>query len=227
MTQHSIWTGPNPAIVIRAGGAVAVRGAAGERVTASTQSKWGLKIEKRSQAEILRARAAVGERVLFDWRLNRPGVRSAAEVIAVQLGASGEVVVPLNSSLKIYAGTDIDVQDIQGRVDAFAGLNLKLERVGSLGNASAGRDMNLNCDTLLGDQVDFKAGGDLRFYVHDLENAYFRIKDLGGYWEAQLGSGTKLISINCGGDVTLVTDQEVRPQPPDYPLGAVERPARA
>ena len=84
--------------------------------------------------------------------------------------------------------------------------------------------MNLDCQTLAGDRVEFKAGSDIRFYIHDLTNAHIRVKDIGGYWEARIGGGEKSIYLKCGGDVTLVTDQKVEPLPPNYVLGKIERP---
>ena len=85
--------------------------------------------------------------------------------------------------------------------------------------------MNLDCQTLAGERVEFKAGGDLRFHVDDLTSAFVRVKDLGGYWEARIGSGEKSIYLKCGGDATLVTDQKVEPLPPHFILGKIEKPA--
>jgi len=224
MTQRSILAGTNPAVVIKAGTSVTVRGVEGDLVTAESEDKWGLKVEKRSEAEFARARAAVGEVVLFDWRFKKPGAQNDEEVIEVQLGGSGEVLVPFGSNLKIYSGKDIDVQEIRGQVDAFSGLKLNVQDVYRVGNASAGRAMNLDCETMLGDKVEFQAGGDLRFHVRDLTSAHIRVKDLGGFWEARIGDGTKSVSLKCGGDVTLVTDQKVEPLPPNFILGKIERP---
>jgi hypothetical protein len=117
MTQRSILAGAAPNVIIKAGGSVTVRGQEGERVTAETSGWWGLKVEQRSQSEIARARAAVGEHVLFDLRLKLPdleGKRASEEVIEVQMGGSGEVLVPFASNLKIYAGMIIDVRGIRG-----------------------------------------------------------------------------------------------------------------
>jgi hypothetical protein len=134
------------------------------------------------------------------------------------------VLVPSGSNLKVYAGKNIDVQGIRGQVDAVSGLKLNVQDVHRIGNASAGRAMNLDCKTMLGDTVEFKAGGDLRFHVRDLTSAHIRVKDLGGFWEARIGEGAKSISLKCGGDVTLVTNQKVEPLPPNYVLGKIERP---
>lgn len=230
MTQRSILAGTNPTVIIKAGASVTVKGLESDRVTAETEGRWGLKVEKRSEAEIGRARAAVGERVLFDVRLKRPDFRkkdASEEVVEVQMGGSGEVSVPFDCNLKVYAGKDIDVQGVRGQVDAYSGLKLRLQDVACLGNASAGWTMTLDCQTMLGDQVEYKAGGDIRFHIHDLTSARIRVKDLGGYWEARIGDGEKSVYLKCGGDVTLVTDQKVEPLPPNYILGKIERPAIA
>jgi hypothetical protein len=224
MTQRSILAGTNPTVIIKAGASVTVKGVDGDLVTANTESKWGLKVEKRSEAEFARARAAVGETVLFDWRFKKPGANDD-EIIEVQLGASGEVQVPFGSNLKIYTGKDIDVQNIRGQVDAFSGLKLNAQDIHCIGTASAGGSMSLDCETMLGDKVEFGAGGDIRFHIHDLTSAHIRVKDLGGFWEARIGAGERSVSLKCGGDVTLVTDQKVEPLPPNYILGKIEKPS--
>ncbi|MCL5995633.1 MAG: hypothetical protein M1546_06205 [Chloroflexi bacterium] len=227
MTQRSILAGTRPAIIVKAGASVTVRGHDSDRVIVEGNDRWGVRVEKHSEAEIARARAAIGEHVLFDVRLKRPSLGDKdgpGEVIEVQLGGSGEVLVPFASNLKLYAGKDIEARGIRGQVDAYAGLKLSLLDVTLLGNASAGGTMNLDCRTMLGDKVEFKAGGDLRFHIWDLTSARIRVKDIGGYWEAQIGAGAKSVYLKCGGDVTLVTDQKVEPLPPNYILGHIERP---
>jgi hypothetical protein len=239
MTQRSILVGKNQTIVIKAGASVTVRGHDSDLVTAETKGKSGLTVDRRSKTEIGRARAAIGEHVLFDWRIKlpsplRPSLRSASqsrtgkgdgEVIEVQMGGTGEVLVPFESNLKVYAGKDIDVQGIKGLVNAYSGLNLNLQDVYLLGNASAGRAMNIDCQTMIGKDVTFGAGSDLRFHVADLTSARLRVKDVGGYWEARIGSGEKSVYLKSGGDVTFVTDQKVEPLPPNYILGKIDRPA--
>ena len=108
------------------------------------------------------------------------------------MGGSGVVLVPFESNLKVYAGRDIDVQDIKGQVDAFSSADLRLQNVYRLGNATAGGAMDIHCQTLNGRDVTFGAGSDLRFYVADLSSARLRVKDLGGYWEARIGGGGRL-----------------------------------
>lgn len=229
MTQRSILAGTNPTVIVKVGGSVAVKGHDSDMVVVESRDKWGVSVEKRSEAEVARARAAVGEFVLFDIRVNKPNFQKTEVVedaIVVQLGGSGDVLVPLGSNVKVYAGKDIDVQGVQGQVDAFSGLNLSLQ-VYRLGNASAGWNMNLDCETMLDDKVEFKAGRDLRFHVHDLTSFHVKVKDIGGYWEAKVGGGEKSVSLKCGGDVTLVTDQKVEPLPPNYVLGKIEKPPTA
>lgn len=137
------------------------------------------------------------------------------------------MLVPFESDLKIYAGKDINVQDIKGQVDAYSGLHLHLQGVYRLGNASAGGAMNLDCQTMLGTNVQFKCGRDLRFHIHDLSNARIRVRDLAGYWEARIGWAEKSVYLKSGGDVTFVTDQTVEALPPNYILGKIEKPAKA
>ena len=232
MTQRSILAGKAPNVIIKVGGSVTVKGHDSDLVAAEAATRWGLKVEKRSESEIGRARAAIGEHVLFDVRLKWPKweEKSAAdedEVIEVQIGGSGEVFVPFKSNLKVYAGKDITVEGVYGQVDAYSGYKLSLQDVHFLRYASAGWTMNLDCHTLVEDEVEFKAGSDIRFHIRDLTSAHIRVKDIGGYWEARIGEGEKSVSLKCGGDVTLVTDQKVEPLPPDYVLGKIEKPADA
>jgi hypothetical protein len=225
MTQRSILAGTNQTIIIKVGGSVTVKGQEGERLIAASESSAGLSVERRSEAEIGRARAVVGEHVLFDVRIKLPSLteKKAAEVIEVQIGGSGEVLVPFESYVKVYAGKDIEVQGIRGQVDAYAGLNLNVQDVYRLGNASAGGTMNIDCQAITGKDVTFSAGDDLRFHIADLTSARLRVKDLGGYWEARIGGGEKSVYLKSGGDVTFVTDQDVEPLPPNYILGKIEK----
>ncbi len=226
MTQRSILAGNNPTIVIKAGANVTVKGVDGGQVTAQTTDMWGLQVDKKSEAEFARARAVVGETVLFDLRFKRPTSNESQwnDVIEIQVGGSGEVQVPFGSNLKVYAGKDILIQTVRGRVDAYAGGKLAMQAVYSLGNASAGRQMDLDCETLQGETVEYKSGSDLRFHVQDLISAHIRVKDIGGFWEAVIGSGQKSILLKAGGDVTLVTDQAVQGLPPNYILGNIQKP---
>lgn len=229
MTQRSILAGKNQTIVIKAGGSVTVRGQEGERLSAETEGTGGLSVERRSESEIGRARAAVGDHVLFDVRIKLPSriEKKAEDVIEVQTSGSGEVLVPFDSNLKVYAGRDIDIRDIKGQVDAYSSANLHLKNVDQLGNASAGGTMDIDCQTMSGKDVTFSAGRDLRFQVADLTSVRLRVKDIGGYWEARIGEAEKSVYLKSGGDVTFVTDQDVQALPPNYILGKIEKPTRA
>src|SRR5215217_7294397 len=225
MTQRSIPIGKNQTIVIKVGASVIVKGHDGDLLTAESKGWGGLNLERRSETEVGRARAAIGDHVLFDWRIKVPNLgekKAEKEVIEVQFGSNGDVWVPYSSDLKVYAGTDIDVKGIRGQVDAYSGLNLTLENVYGLGNVSSGRAMNIDCQTMLGDDITLGAGSDLRFHVTDLTSVRLRVKDIGGYWEARIGGGEKSVYLKSGGDVTLVTDQNVESLPPNYTLGKIE-----
>ncbi len=236
MTQRSMLAGQITTVVVRAGDSVTVEGWESDRVQADTPNHWGLQIERRSTADIgrERARAKVGERVLFDISFDNPFSQKrrtlkgfSGEAIDVQLGGDGQVRVPLGCDVIVYAGHSAEVHHIHGRVTATAGHDLQVHDVQTLVHAAAGGDLDIDCSTLGGDEFKFGAGRDLRFYVHDLTDAKVIIKDLGGYWEAILGNGQLNIWLTAGGDATLVTDQEVKAQPPHYLLGNIERPAAA
>src|ERR1041385_5670908 len=220
MIQRSILAGKHQTIIIKVGASVTVKGHESDLVIAETKGPWGLNLERRSESQIGRARAAIGDHVLFDWRIKVPGLgeKQENEIIEVQMGGSGEVLIPFESNIKVYAGKDIHVQRIKGQVDAYSGLSLDLKDVYRLGNASAGWIMNIDCQTIVGNDVTFSAGRDLRFHVADLTSVRLRVKDLGGYWEARIGSGEKSVYLKSGGEVTFVTDQKVEPLPPDYIL---------
>ncbi|MGE5378889.1 MAG: hypothetical protein ACM3XO_27860 [Bacteroidota bacterium] len=225
MTHRSFLAGQNQTIIIKAGGSVTVKGHDSDLILADTRDRWGLSVDRRSEAEIGRARAAIGERVLFDLRLKKPTLSASQEVIEVQMGGSGEVLVPFSSRLKVYAGKDIDVQDIQSQVDAYSGLNLKLKNVQTLGTVSAGRAMDVDCQAMAGTDVTFGAGSDLRFHVANLTSVRLRVKDIGGYWEARIGEAERSVYLKSGGDVIFVTGQRVEALPPNFILGTIEKPA--
>lgn len=230
MTQRSILAGTNRAIIIKVGASVTVKGHDSDLITAETKGSSGLTLERRSESEIGRARAAIGDHLLFDLRLKLPNLTRKSEpdeVIEVQIGERGEVFVPFASNLKVYAGKDIVVQNVKGQVDAYSGMKLDLRDVYCLGNVSSGRTMDIDCQTMIGKDVTFSAGSDLRFHVADLTNIRLRVKDIGGYWEARIGGGEKSVYLKSGGDVTFVTDQKVEPLPPNYILGKIEKPTMA
>ena len=228
MTQRSILGGKTRNVVVRAGGSVSVQGWDSDRVLADTDSLWGLQVERRSETEIGRARAKVGDHVLFDVRLNvrnplKKGV--PAEVIAVQLGGSGKVYIPLDSDVKVYSGKGADVQDVRGNVAVYAGSDAHIRSVRTLVHVSAGGAIDFECEKVDGDDVKFSAGRDLRCYIRSLTDAKFMINDLGGYWEAVIGEGRVKIRLTAGGDVTLVSDQSIVSRSPDDLLGNIERPS--
>lgn len=230
MTQRSILAGLNPTVIVKAGGSVSVRGVESERVSAETTDRWGLQLEKSKgkDKEIGRARAAVGDHVLFDVRLKMPNPEAKTlpeEVINVQFGGGGEVLVPFGANVKIYTGRDIDAQNIQGLVDAYSGGKVSLKNIYCLGHASAGASMQIDCQTMLAQEAEYKSGGDIRFQVRELTSVRIRVKDLGGYWEGRIGAAEKSVYLKSGGDVTLVTDQAVEALPPNYVLGKIETPS--
>jgi hypothetical protein len=194
MTQRSIQAGTTTTVIIRVGGTVRIEGREGDRVLANTESRWGLKVERRGDA------------------------------IEVHIGGSGQVQVPLDSSVKVYAGKDIEVRNISGSATIYAGGNGSLRAVHSLVHASAGAALEIECERIEGDALQCSAGRELRIYIRDLRDAKLMINDLGGYWEGVIGAGRIKIRLTAGGDVTLVTDQTVAAQPPQYILGMIERP---
>ena len=192
-----------------------------------------MEIEKRKVADVgrERARAAIGDRVLFDISFANPFNPAKhllkdfqGEAIEVRI-EHGHVRVPLNSNVVMYAGHDAEVRHLQGRVIVSAGRDLSVQDVQTLVHAAAGSDMSIDCATLGGDDFKFSAGRDLRFRVRQLDDARVMINEAGTYWEVVLGSGHLKVRLNAGGDVTLITDREVQPQPPYYLLGNIERPA--
>jgi hypothetical protein len=196
MTQRSIPAGQTPTVIIRVGGDVTITGLDSNRILANTDSRWGLKVERRD------------------------------ETTQVQIGGSGEVQIPTGSNVKIYAGKSIDVRDIQGNVTVYAGRDVRTRKIQTLVHASAGGAIDLECETVAGNDVKFSAGRDLRCYIRNLTDARLMISDLGGHWEGVIGDGRIKLRLQAGGDVTIVTDQEVVAQPPHYVLGNIERPAK-
>jgi hypothetical protein len=232
MTQRSMPVGQSPTIVIR-GNTITVEGWDSDRIQANNDDRWGVEIEKRKVADVgrERARAAIGDRVLFDISFANPFNPSKrllkdfqGEAIEVRIG-HGQVRVPLNSNVIVYAGHDAEVRHLQGRVIVSSGRDVSVQDVQTLVQAAAGGDLNIDCATLGGDDFEFRAGRDLRFRVRQLDDARVMINEAGTYWEVVLGSGHLKVRLNAGGDVTLITDREVLPQPPYYLLGNIERPA--
>jgi len=144
------------------------------------------------------------------------------DAIQVRVGGDAVVRVPYGSTVTVYAGRSVEVRDIRGSVTVYASRDVRLRNVHTLVFASAGRGMDLECESLAGDDVKFSAGRDLRFYVRDLQGAKIMVDDLGGYWEGFIGDGRRQVRLKAGGDVTLVTDQPVKAQSPDEVLGHIE-----
>jgi hypothetical protein len=227
MTTRSLQAGPTPTVIIRAGGDVTVEAAEGERVLAETPSRAGLKLTRGGEAELARMRAKVGDRVLLDVRVNRPKAwqpAEDAEAIQVQMGGSGRVQVPPGSRVKVYAGRHVAVSGVGGPVSVYSGGDARLRGVGTLAHASTGGALDVDCQTVAGDELKLAAGRDLRLHVRDLTDARLTVTDLGGDWQGRLGAGRVAVRLKAGGDVTLVTDQLVTPEGPDFVIGRVERP---
>jgi len=81
----------------------------------------------------------------------------------------------------------------------------------------------VDCQALAGDDLKLEAGRDLRCHIHTLDDARLLVSDLGGSWEGRIGAGRVTLRLKAGGDVILVTDQEVVAQGPDFVIGRIER----
>jgi hypothetical protein len=166
--------------------------------------------------------------VLFDLRLKMPGSRgkeTSGEAIEIQISGNGKARIPEGSRVKVYAGRNAEVSAIQGSIAIVAGGDVQVRNIRSLVHASSGGSLDLEFETITGDEARFEAGRDLRLYVRDLTSARFIITDLGGYWEGVIGAGKVAVRLKAGGDVTLVTDQKVEAIPPNYLMGQIERPS--
>ena len=177
MTERSIVTGPTPNVVVRTTFDASVEAWDGEQVTASTDSRWGMKVEVKKG------------------------------VIQVNASASCQVRVPSGSSVKVYAGRTAQVKGVRGRVAVFAGGSAMLSEVNVLTNLSAGFDVRLDCEEVEGNAVKISVGRDMRCRIRNLSDTALRVKDLGGPWEIAFGDGRKHIQLTAGGDVILVSDQ--------------------
>ncbi|MGE5222009.1 MAG: hypothetical protein ACM3PY_06210 [Omnitrophica WOR_2 bacterium] len=209
MAQRSIQVGMNPTVVIKTGTGVSVEGWDKGQVRAETPTRGGLRVEARRQSEISRARAAVGDHLLFDVRLKLPGSKKsdAGDTIEVHIGGEGKVRVPRDSRVKVYAGKEVQVSDIQGPVVLFTGGDVLVRGVRSLAHISSGGAVDLECDTIEGNEAKFEAGLDLRCSIRSLSSARVIVSDLDGDWEGLIGSGEMTLRLKAGGNVTLVTDQ--------------------
>jgi hypothetical protein len=229
MTQRSIHTGKSPTVIVRSGMDAQIEGWDDERVFASTESSWGLTLERGSGSGLgrFRARAAIGGRVLFDVNnhlLKRKTGPETDDAIQAQSGGDVIVRVPYGSAVKVYAGGRVTVRDVRGEVAVYAGGNVEVRDVPDVRDLSAGGGLDLNCAAFDAEAASLHAGGDLRFYAHDLDDATIFVDDLGGPWQAVIGDGRRRVELTAGGDVVLVTDRPVRAGTPDGAMGQVEAP---
>ncbi len=228
MTQRSIQAGKTPTVIVRAGMDVQVEGWDEERVFARTGYKGGLQVERRSESALahVRARAKLGDRMLFDWNADlfkRDKEEGAEDAIQVRVGNDVVVHVPYGSMVKVCAGGSIEVRDVRGSITAYAARDVQLHKVRALVHASAGRTMDVDCESLAEDNVNLSAGRDLRFCIWDVNDVTIRVDDLSGYWEGVIGGGQRQIHLYAGGDVTLVTEQPVTRASCSCPLALPER----
>jgi hypothetical protein len=179
MTERSIFSGMAPRVVIRAGLDVVVKGWENDRVLAESSGNWGLQIKRKK------------------------------ERIEVQVGGNGQVLVPFGSSVKVYAGKNASVEDVQGTVSVVGGWDVRVERCGMLAHASAGRAMDIDCRQIDGYEIKLSAGWHLRCFFRELKDVLYLVDDLNGKWQLALGDGSTLIRLRAGGDVTLFRDQPV------------------
>ncbi len=226
MTQRSIPAGAAPTVIIRADGDVEIEGHADEHVVASTTGHGGLEISRGSASEIARVRARVGERALFDVALPGLGQKRQDDpgTVQVKIAGSGRILVPRDSTVQVYAGKDVSAANLDKSLALSAGGRVRTRQVHMLIHASAGHAMDLEGETLAPGNAKFSSGRDLRFHIHHLTNARIIVDDQGGYWEGVIGDEERKIHLTAGGEAVLVTRHEVKPQPPHYVLGSIERP---
>lgn len=227
MARRSIFSGPTPSVIIKTGSSVVVEGWDGEQVVAESSARGALDVKARSSEETARARAVIGIQTIFDMRLKLPNHKETDEadtIIVVQIGGDGKVRVPHGSRVTIYAGKDAQVRDIQDKVAIYTGGDGYVRRVHALTNATTGGSLDLECETIAGDEAKYEAGRDLRCYVRSLVSARVFVNDLGGYWEGVIGAEKASLQLNAGGEAILVTNQKVTGVPPHYLLGQIEEP---
>jgi hypothetical protein len=177
MTTRTIITGETPTVIIRAGGSARIEGTDGDRVVATTESRWGLKLERRGDS------------------------------IEVESGGSCTVRLPFASEIRVYTGKDAEIFDIRNRIAiASVGGHLTIERSNRLAHAQSGRSMKIDCEAFETNKVKFEAGGNIHCHIANLADTNVMIQDLGGKWEVGFGSRQRILQLKCGGDATLVTD---------------------
>jgi hypothetical protein len=194
MAQRSILAGSAPRVVVRSGKDIEVKGWDSDRLLVDSSGLWGLELKKRG------------------------------DTFEVQVGGSGQVLVPAGSSVVVYAGKSAQVREVRGTVSAVAGADLLVQAVNVLAQASAGGEMEIDCQQVAGSAVVFTAGRSLRCRVRADQDVHYVVEDIAGPWEAVLGSAEVRITLKAGGSATLVTESAVAGQPPLYVVGSVERP---
>ncbi len=219
--------GPTSQVIIRSGGDVSVLGWDGDRIQAESDSPAGLKVERANEKQFARLRAKVGDHVLVDWRMKQPNLgkkKLPNDAIEVEIGGNGKVSVPFGSTVQVYSGGAAHVQDVRGHVTIYAGANVLVRNVQTLVHISAGGAIDFECEGVEGIEAKFKAGRDLRCYIRGLTDATVFVDDLGGDWMGVVGNGSNRLRLSAGGDAILVTNLEVKPQPPNYVIGMIEKP---
>lgn len=195
MTQRSLLVGLEPTILIRAGGAVEVQGAAGDRMDAETDSRWGLRVGQRRGT------------------------------FTVEIGGDGVVRLPASSNLTVYSGKSATISGVGGRIAIHAGGGAFLRNTGTLLHVSAGGLADVEAGQLGAGETRITAGSHLRCAIRQLHNTHVLVSDIGGRWEARSGDGRMRLLLQAGSDVTIVTAQALEPLPPHFILGRIERPA--
>ncbi len=177
MTERSIFSGKTPQVVIRSGADVLVKGWDSDRVLAETSSFWGLQVKRKKGA------------------------------VEVQIGGSGQVLVPFASQVTVYAGKSGEIQGVQGTVSIIAGWDARFVQCNLLAQVSAGHTLEIDCRGVAGRELKFTSGWHMRCWIRELRDVTYYIDDLGGKWQATFGSGVTQIRLKAGGDVTLVSEQ--------------------
>lgn len=178
MTKRTIVVGESPTVIIRAGGWARIEGIEGNQIVATTESRWGLKLERRGSN------------------------------IEIEAGGSCTVRVPFSSEIKVYTGKDAEIFDIRNRIAiASVGGHLTIERSNRLAYAQSGRSMKIDCKEFESDKIKLEAGGSIRCHIANLANTRVIIQDLLGRWEVGFGSKQRILRLTSVSDVILVVDQ--------------------
>jgi hypothetical protein len=184
MTERSIFSGKTPQVIIRSGGDVVVKGYDSDQVLAESSGIWGLQLKRKKNA------------------------------IEVQIGGNGQVLVPFDSSVVVYAGRNAEIQSIEGTISAVAGHDLNILNSNVLGLASAGGKMNIDCKTIATKEMKLTSGWHLRCQIRDLTDVRYQIDDLRGKRQVVIGDGLTRLSLKAGGDVHIIAEGEEVYHPP-------------